>query len=185
MNLVVNARDAMPDGGTLTLETADGRARPRTTAADTRTSSPGDYVLLARAPTRAAAWTRRRRRASSSRSSRRRTPDKGTGLGLATVYGIVKQSGGHIEVDSEPGRGTTFRLYFPQAAASETEALSPAPADERSLFGSETVLLVEDEQALREVGKLMLESYGYNVCSQVTASRRSSSPRRTPARSSS
>jgi CheY-like chemotaxis protein len=86
----------------------------------------------------------------------------GTGLGLSTVYGIVKQSGGHIEVESEPGRGTTFRLYFPQVAE-QAEALNPKPPKERPLIGSETILLVEDEDALRAVGRQMLEAYGYTV----------------------
>ena len=86
----------------------------------------------------------------------------GTGLGLSTVYGIVKQSGGHIEVDSYPGIGTTFRLSFPHVAA-EPEAVNPKTLGERSLTGSETVLLVEDELAVRELGRVMLESYGYNV----------------------
>ena len=86
----------------------------------------------------------------------------GTGLGLSTVYGIVKQSGGHIEVESEPGTGTSFRLYFPQVAE-KAEAFSPKPPDERSLMGSETVLLVEDDEALRELGRVMLETYGYSV----------------------
>jgi len=86
----------------------------------------------------------------------------GTGLGLSTVYGIVKQSGGQIEVESEPGTGTSFRLYFPQVTE-EVEAFTPKPCDERSLMGSETVLLVEDDDALRELGTRMLETYGYTV----------------------
>ena len=86
----------------------------------------------------------------------------GTGLGLATVYGIVMQSGGHVEVESEPGIGTSFRLYFPQVAE-EAEAVLSEPPDERLLTGSETVLLVEDEEAVREVGREMLEMYGYTA----------------------
>jgi CheY-like chemotaxis protein len=86
----------------------------------------------------------------------------GTGLGLSTVYGIVKQSGGQIDVESEPGIGTTFRVYFPQVA-DVAEPFSPKPRDERSLSGTETILLVEDEAALRRLGREILESYGYTV----------------------
>jgi two-component system cell cycle sensor histidine kinase/response regulator CckA len=78
------------------------------------------------------------------------------------VYGIVKQSGGHIDVETERGIGTTFRLYFPQVPG-EAEALSPKPLDERPLMGSETVLLVEDEEAVRRLEREMLETYGYTV----------------------
>ena len=160
MNLVVNARDAMPEGGKLLLETSN------VTLADVSTSrrpdtTPGDYVLLTVTDTghgMDAATAGRIFEPFYTTKER----DAGTGLGLSTVYGIVKQSGGHIEVESEPGIGTTFRLYFPQVAE-EAEAFSPKPPDERSLTGSETVLLVEDEEALREVGRQMLETYGYTV----------------------
>ena len=159
----VNARDAMPDGGTLMIETAAVTFAEDDAGGRARDARPGRYVLLAVTDTGLGHGRGDARHRIFEPFFTTKERGKGTGLGLATVYGIVKQSGGHIAVDSEPGRGTTFRLYFPQATISETEAFSPAPPDERSLFGSETVLLVEDEQALREVGKLMLESYGYNV----------------------
>jgi two-component system cell cycle sensor histidine kinase/response regulator CckA len=159
MNLVVNARDAMPAGGRLLLETAN--VTVTYDSPDTRADAPGDYVVLAVTDTGEGMdqatvgrifepfFTTKERGA-------------GTGLGLATVYGIVKQSGGHIEVESELGVGTTFRLYFPQVAEAPAP-FSPKPADERSLTGSETVLLVEDEEALRQLGKEMLETYDYTV----------------------
>ena len=160
MNLVVNARDAMPEGGTLLLETgnatfADGstNGRPDTI--------PGDYVLFAVTDSGQgmdAATVGRVFEPFYTTKAR----GEGTGLGLATVYGIVTQSGGHIEVESEPGLGTSFRLYFPQVAE-EAEAVSPKPPDERPLIGTETILLVEDEETLRRVGRQMLEMYGYTV----------------------
>jgi two-component system cell cycle sensor histidine kinase/response regulator CckA len=160
MNLVVNARDAMPEGGTLELETCN------VTFADNSTgrrldATPGDYVVLAVTDTGQgmdAATAGRVFEPYYTTKAR----GAGTGLGLSTVYGIVKQSGGHIEVETEPGLGTTFRLYFPHVAE-EAVALTPKPPDERPLMGSETVLLVEDEEALRGVGRDMLETYGYTV----------------------
>ena len=112
MNLAVNARDAMPRGGKLTIETANVEL-------DGSYASAVRVVRRAptscwRSPTPAPAWTRKRGRASSSPSSRRRRRGKGTGLGLSTVYGIVKQSGGYIWVYSEPGKGTTFKIYLPR-----------------------------------------------------------------------
>jgi CheY-like chemotaxis protein len=146
----------MPEGGRLLLETSSvtfAASRPDTTA--------GAYVLLAVTDTghgMDAATVGRIFEPFYTTKER----DAGTGLGLSTVYGIVRQSGGHIEVESEPAIGTTFRLYFPQVAG-EAEAFSPKPPDQRSLIGSETVLLVEDEAALRAVGTVMLEMYGYTV----------------------
>jgi two-component system, cell cycle sensor histidine kinase and response regulator CckA len=160
MNLVVNARDAMPDGGKLLLET--GNVRLGDVSADTREGpNPGDYVVLTVTDTGEGMDTATRGRIFEPFFTTKER-GVGTGLGLSTVYGIVKQSGGHMEVESEPGVGTTFRLYFPRVAE-EAEAFSPKPPDERSLMGSETVLLVEDEEALRDLGKEMLETYGYTV----------------------
>jgi len=160
MNLVVNARDAMPEGGTLLLET--GNLTLAELSTDRRPDMPpGAYVLLAVTDSGQgmdAATAERIFEPYYTTKAR----GEGTGLGLSTVYGIVKHSGGYIEVESEPGMGTTFRLYFPQVAE-EAEALVPKPPDERPLIGSETVLLVEDEEALRRVGRQMLEMYGYTV----------------------
>jgi PAS domain S-box-containing protein len=149
VNLVVNARDAMPTGGTLLVETRNV------------TLAGIDYSLLAVTDTGCgmnAATVARIFEPFYTTKER----GAGTGLGLSTVYGIVKQSGGHIEVESEPGIGTTFRVYFPQAAE-VAEPFSPKPRDERSLSGAETILLVEDEASLRRLGREILESYGYTV----------------------
>ena len=147
MNLVVNARDAMPDGGELVIET--------------RAPTDAGYVTLVVSDTgcgMTAATVARIFEPFYTTKER----GAGTGLGLATVYGIVKQSGGYIEVESEPDVGTKIWVYFPQVA-DVPEAFRPKPRDERSLLGSETVLLVEDEEALRRLGKEMLEAYGYTV----------------------
>jgi two-component system cell cycle sensor histidine kinase/response regulator CckA len=156
MNLGVNARDAMPDGGKLLLETANV-----TVEGQRPDMISGDYVLLAVTDTGHGMDAARAVRIFEPYYTTKER-GAGTGLGLSTVYGIVKQNGGHIEVESEPGTGTTFRLYFPQVAR-EAEPLSPRPLEERSLMGSETILLVEDEEAVRGVGKAMLETYGYTV----------------------
>jgi CheY-like chemotaxis protein len=161
MNLVVNARDAMPDGGKLQLTTGHGTL-PNATVERRPAATAADHVLLAVTDTGhgmdpAAAgrifepfYTTKARGA-------------GTGLGLSTVYGIVKQCGGEIDVESALGVGTTFRLYFPQVAE-EAEGLLPRlPVDTASLHGSETVLLVEDQEALRAIGKEILDAYGYTV----------------------
>ncbi len=161
MNLVVNARDAMPDGGTLLLTTSNVTVAAAP-AGSTQVVTAGDYVILTVADTG--------RGMDPSTAGRIFEPffttkarGAGTGLGLATVYGIVKQGGGEIEVDSEPGVGTAFRLYFPRIAA-KPEPFKPQPLrDERLLNGTETILLVEDEETLRAIGKEILEAYGYTV----------------------
>jgi len=161
MNLAVNARDAMPRGGKLTIETAnvsldENYARLHAPAA------LGDYIMLAVSDT------------GQGMDSETQTHifepffttkgQKGTGLGLSTVYGIVKQSGGYIWVYSEPGRGTSFKVYLPRVAATE-EAISPQPSTAATEVarGNETILLVEDEATVRHLTRDYLRTQGYNV----------------------
>jgi two-component system, cell cycle sensor histidine kinase and response regulator CckA len=160
MNIVMNAADAMPNGGKLTLETAKV-----TLDAEYAKSFPelkaGDFVMLAIGDTGAGMSEEVKRRAFEPFFT---TKDvgKGTGLGLATCHGIVKQSGGHIAVYSEPGRGTTFKIYLPQIEEGmERPVQTKAPADLPR--GVETVLLVEDDPALREMAVTLLKRLGYTV----------------------
>jgi CheY-like chemotaxis protein len=160
MNLVVNARDAMPDGGALVLAT--GNVTLGDALTDARLDASRDeYVVLTVADTGAGMDAETAARIFEPYYTTK-VRGAGTGLGLATVDGIVKQSGGRIDLETAPGVGTTIRIYFPRVAGT-AEAFSPKPRDERSLMGSETVLLVEDEEALRGIGRQMLELYGYTV----------------------
>jgi signal transduction histidine kinase/CheY-like chemotaxis protein len=155
MNLAVNARDAMPGGGRLLLETS-----PVELEAGSRGIRPGSYVVLTVADTGCGMDQATRARIFEPFFTTKE-PGRGTGLGLATVYGIVEQSGGHIEVDSAPGQGTTFRLYFPCVA----QAVSESPAGEPRLLprGLGTVLLVEDEPSVRNLAHRVLARSGYTV----------------------
>jgi signal transduction histidine kinase/CheY-like chemotaxis protein len=156
MNLVLNARDAMPDGGVLTLATANVHfeAQPEE---DVRA---GDYVMLEVTDTGIGMDEGTRARLFEPFFTTKEM-GKGTGLGLAMVYGIVKQSDGHIAIETEPGRGTTFRVYLPRCdstAGAKTRRRSRA-----ELVGNETVLLVEDDDSVRRVTASMLRSLGYQV----------------------
>jgi two-component system cell cycle sensor histidine kinase/response regulator CckA len=161
MNLVVNARDAMPNGGKLTIETAEINLN-ESYASEHIGVKPGPHVMLAVTDTGTGMD-----RATQARMFEpfftTKEAGKGTGLGLATVFGIVRQSGGTIWVDSEQGRGTTFRLYFPQADRTAVAHSSSLPPDRRKMRGSETILLVEDEECVRTLARTILTKYGYKV----------------------
>jgi PAS domain S-box-containing protein len=181
MNLVVNARDAMPRGGRLVISTASSekvlgtvvrstlRAVPATVP-DTFSEpegpgradlEPGPYVLLSVSDT-GCGMDQATLAHIFEPFFTTKEPGKGTGLGLATVYGIVKQSGGHIEVASTPRKGTTFRIYLPKPMETTPSPMLTAAQEDVS-GGGETVLLVEDEDALRALNRLTLTAKGYVV----------------------
>jgi len=160
MNLVVNARDAMPTGGQLTIETGNvdlGEQYAREHLGVT----PGPHVMLAVSDTGTGMDKATQDRIFEPFFTTKEQ-GKGTGLGLATAFGIVQQNGGNIWVYSELGKGATFKIYFPQTAESELPVAAPAqpPAIVR---GTETILLVEDDEQLRVVVREVLEKNGYRV----------------------
>jgi hypothetical protein len=162
LNIAVNARDAMPNGGKLTLETANVQVTEE--FARTHPSPKvGQYAMLSMRDTGFGMDAEVLTRLFEPFFT---TKENGTGLGLSTSYGIIKQSGGDIWVDSKPGHGTTFRIYLPVAeeAAEPAETLrgSPVPS------GAETILLVEDEDGVRRVVETMLTRHGYNVLSTAS-----------------
>ncbi len=160
MNMAVNARDAMPRGGKLIIQTTNVEL-DENYASQHVGARPGPYVMLAVSDNGCGMDAETRARVFEPFFTTKEK-GKGTGLGLSTVYGIVKQSGGHIWVYSEPERGTTFKVYLPRV-----EDSAPTPRAEKawaaSQRGSETVLLVEDEESLRRLAREFLENKGYTV----------------------
>jgi signal transduction histidine kinase/CheY-like chemotaxis protein len=164
VNLVVNAGDAMPDGGRLVIETRNVEFRPPVSGPDRSDGVPGPYVLLQVSDTGIGMNDATRAQIFEPFFTTK-GEGKGTGLGLSMVYGIVRQSGGHIVIDSVPGAGTTCRIYLPRAAAanvvageSDRDGSAAGP-----LRGTETILLVEDETPVRFLARQALERQGYRV----------------------
>ena len=160
MNLVVNARDAMPQGGMIAIETSSVDLREG--YVDSHLSvRPGRYVLLSVTDTGCGMDEKTLSQVFEPFFTTK-GPGQGTGLGLSTVYGIVKQSDGYIWVYSEPDRGTTFKLYFPEQDHAAQPAAELTPLLD-IVIGAETILVVEDDEALRKLITALLSSSGYKV----------------------
>jgi nitrogen-specific signal transduction histidine kinase/CheY-like chemotaxis protein len=165
LNLAANARDAMPDGGRLTIETA-AVDLDEDYVASRGDGTPGPNVLLAVSDT-GVGMSEEVQRHLFEPFFTTKAPGAGTGLGLATVFGVVKQSGGTIYVYSEEGRGTTFKIYLP--AAPGEAAVDSGEGDAAAERGSETIVLVEDDESVRNLVRVMLESKGYHVLAAAGA----------------
>jgi signal transduction histidine kinase len=160
VNLVLNARDAMPTGGTITIETANVELTPVRLEAEGIQLQPGHYVMLAVSDTGTGMDANTRAHAFEPFFTTK-PKGKGTGLGLATVYGIVDQSGGAITIKTALGHGTTVRIYLPAVSApAEKREVDAAPA---MTFGTESIMLVEDNDAVRELARRTLRQRGYTV----------------------
>jgi PAS domain S-box-containing protein len=161
MNLVVNSKDAMPNGGKITIQSANAQLNHDDLRREYSYIQPGDYVVLSVTDTGQGMDKETQLRIFEPFFTTKEK-GKGTGLGLSTVYGIIKQSGGYVLVESELRHGTTFRIYLPRVE----DALEPAGAVgalSSQTRGSETVLLVEDEESVRQLVRETLESKGYKV----------------------
>jgi CheY-like chemotaxis protein len=167
MNLAVNSRDAMPTGGKLTIETSKV-VLDESYASARGSFVPGPHVMLSVSDTGIGMDALTQSRIFEPFFTTKPL-GRGTGLGLSTVFGIVQQSGGTIEVSSTPGEGTTFKIYFPDTNRSSRETAKPASSDGTSLGGSETILLVEDDALVRALTRTLLTKAGYHVLEAESA----------------
>ncbi|MCB0193168.1 MAG: PAS domain S-box protein [Anaerolineae bacterium] len=161
LNLAINARDAMPTGGKLTIETSNVYLDETYAEKYTGSLAPGDYIMLAVSDTGQGIDGETQKRIFEPFFTTK-AQGQGTGLGLATVFGIIKQHQGHILVYSEPDNGTTFKIYLPKAKEIQPSIVSPT-TEPVARFGTETILVVEDEEMVRKLVCETLESYGYDV----------------------
>lgn len=162
VNLVLNARDAMPMGGTITIETSNVSLSATDLAAEGLALGPGDFVMLAVSDTGTGMDADTRAHAFEPFFTTK-PKGKGTGLGLSTVYGIVDQSGGGITIKTALGHGTTVRIYLPAVHAPARKHEADSPPQNKNSFGSESILLVEDNEAVRELARRTLRQRGYTV----------------------
>ena len=160
MNLCLNARDAMPEGGRLVVE-IEGVLLEEEYVRRNPYMKKGRYALLTVSDTGVGMDEMTRERAFEPFFTTK-GPDKGTGLGLSMVYGIVKQHGGFIHLYSEPGKGTSFKVYFP-AIEAQADAVPEKLPEEIVHGGTETILLAEDEEAIRTLAERILTEFGYTV----------------------
>jgi signal transduction histidine kinase/response regulator RpfG family c-di-GMP phosphodiesterase len=167
LNLTVNARDAMPEGGRLSIETRNVRLDEAAAAAQPGVS-PGDYVVLTVTDTGVGMDEETKKRVFEPFFTTKEV-GKGTGLGLSTVYGIVRQSGGHIVIESDIGKGASFEVYFPRSESGEAtrSSAAPPPVVQKA---TETVLIVEDDEGVRVVASRILRDQGYHVLEARRAS---------------
>jgi len=169
VNLAVNARDAMPDGGALTITTEPSQLEGHEGEGGFAVT-PGAYVLLTIGDTGHGMDSKTKAHAFEPFFTTKGRDGKGTGLGLSTVFGIVKQSGGYIMIDSKKGEGARFRLYFPAVEAQERRPTPTTEPASEPPKGSETILIAEDDDVLRDLAKHILSRYGYNVIAAANGS---------------
>jgi len=159
-NLAVNGRDAMPTGGVLTIEASN--FGPEAGIRDTFPEARGDFVALVVRDTGVGMDAETRERAFEPFFTTKEK-GKGTGLGLSIVYGIVKQSGGHIRCESEPGKGAEFTILLPRSERESQASPTAAPTTEHAKGGTETILLIEDDETVRSFAALVLKAAGYTI----------------------